>query len=393
MLSNRLKNITPSYTIGISKRVAEMKADGIRIIDMSIGEPAFDIPKASKAKGISAFESGYTHYDLVPGLLPLRKAIAEKLANENGVHYDASEIVVSSGAKQAITNALLAALNPGDEVIIPAPYWTSYPEMVKLCGGAPVIVQTDASSDYKITEAHLKAHFTSKTKMLILNNPSNPTGNIYTRDELLSIADFCVQNRIWILSDEIYESLVYDTEFVSVASLSEQAKSIVFLVNGLSKSAAMTGLRIGYTAAPAPVAKYLSVIQGHLVSHPSTVSQWAAVGALTEGQDEMKERRDVYKKRRDIIYDKLCTIKGLSVQKPEGAFYFFLDMSPYKQKFPFSEHYSVELCDTLLNQEHIAAVPGIAFGKDDFIRLSYAGDLNDMLEGLDILKVFLEKYL
>lgn len=383
MLSKKLSSITPSYTIGISSKVGMLKKEGHSILDLSIGEPDFMTPDSAKSKAIEAIHQDKTKYDLVPGLTDLRNAICKKLLIENHVNYDVSEIVVSSGAKNAITNALMAVLDPGDEVIIPAPYWTSYPEMVKLCHGQPVIVATDKKNGFKLTLDELKTAVTEKTKLVLINNPSNPTGAVYTREELEPIVSYCAAENLMILADEIYEKICYDRPFVSIPSLSERAKDITILVNGFSKSAAMTGWRLGYTASNQSFAKAMSMLQGHLISHPATISQWAGYGALTEGSDDMEEMVRVYKSRRDCLLPVLETLPDTTFIRPEGAFYLFIDLSAYRDKLTSCDSFSVDFCDKLLTEYGVAVVPGIAFGNDDYIRISYATKIEYVVEGLE----------
>lgn len=390
MLSSKLKNITPSYTIGISTKVKELKNQGLDIIDLSIGEPDFFTPSAAKDHATKAIQMNKTKYDAVAGLLDLRKAIQHKLKVENNISYTLEEIIVSSGAKHAITNALIALLDPGDEVIIPKPYWVSYPEMIKLVGGAPIFLDTKRENNFKVTAEDIKNVITSKTKMIFITNPSNPTGAVYSKEELKEIVHICLKNNIYILADEIYESICYADSFVSIASLSEEAKDITITINGLSKSVAMTGWRIGYSATNKALAKAIATIQGHLVSHPSTISQWAGVSALTSCQSETLEMVHTYKKRRDLAVTSLNKIKDLGFINPEGAFYLFIDISSLKSKLKWDNRFSVAFSDILLEKGRVAVVPGIAFGMDDFIRISYACDTEDLLEGINRIKSFVE---
>lgn len=391
MLSNKLSAISPSVTIGISTKVAELRRQGEKIISLSIGEPDFMTPDGAKEAAIQAVHDNKTKYDAAAGLLELRKAICKKLETENGVSYAANEIVVSSGAKHAITNTLIALLNPGDEVLIPKPYWTSYPEMVKLCGGAPVFVDTQKTNNFKLTVDDLKAVATDKTKLLFITNPSNPSGAVYTKEELLPVVEYCIENNIFIIADEIYERICYLDEFTSVASLSQEAKDMTIVINGLSKSAAMTGWRLGYTACRPEIAKAIGTIQGHLVSHPSTITQWAALEAINSCQADMDHMVEKYKERRDEAVKLFSTIKGVSLVQPDGAFYLFADVSLIKDKVSFDDSFSVEVCNRLLEEYKLAVVPGVAFGLDDYIRLSYAADINDVREGISRIKQFIEK--
>jgi len=388
MLSSKIKDITPSYTIGISSRVKELEKEGLQIINLSIGEPDFITPTPAKEQAINAIQANKTKYDLAAGLLELRKAIQAKLKAENNVLYDIQEIVVSSGAKHAITNALISLLDYGDEVIIPKPYWVSYPEMVKLVGGTPIFVDTRKENDFKITAEEIGKAITSKTKMIFISNPSNPTGAVYSKEELQPIIDLCLHHKIYILSDEIYEKICYSNSFTSIASISNEAKEITVTINGLSKSASMTGWRIGYTATNPALAKAISTVQGHLVSHPSTISQWAAVSALTHCHDEMEQMVNTYKTRRDTAVNALGEIDNISFVYPDGAFYIFIDISSLKDNFSWEKSFSVTFSDTLLDEEKVAVVPGIAFGMDDYIRISYACDTESLMEGIRRIKKF-----
>ena len=389
MLSNRLGNITPSYTIGISTKVAELNAKGKNIIDLSIGEPDFYIPEKAKQYGIDSLNDNLTKYNMVPGLKILREEICKKLSIENNCSFSIDEIVVSSGAKHSITNTLLALTNPGDEILVPKPYWVSYPEMIKLVNAVPVFIDTDKANDFKLTRDVLEKYITPKTKMLFLNNPSNPTGAIYTKEELIDIANVCLENNIYILADEIYERIHYNDNFTSISSLGEDIKNISIIVNGFSKSAAMTGLRIGYTASSKEIAKALSTIQGHLVSHPSLTAQYIAYGALKECSKDIDDMVNTYKYRRDLFIYKLDKINNLGYVTPDGAFYIFIDLSLYKDKLDFEDSFSIEFCNQLLDKYEVAAVPGIAFGLDDYIRISYACSEEKFLTGIDRLNAFL----
>ncbi|MBK5252227.1 MAG: pyridoxal phosphate-dependent aminotransferase [Peptostreptococcaceae bacterium] len=391
MLAKKLKFITPSYTLGIASKVKILRESGEKIINLSIGEPDFYTPEIAKDWAKKAMDGNKTKYDSVSGLKELKQAIIEKFENQNDLYYTESEIVVSSGAKHSITNSLIATLDPGDEVMIPKPYWVSYPEMVKLTGGVPVFVDTQKDNNYKVAPKDLEKALTSKSKMLFITNPSNPSGAVYTRDELLAIGTWCVENNIWIMADEIYERITFDRPFVSIASLSESIKKLTITVNGMSKSAAMTGWRIGYTGSTEELAKAMSAIQGHLVSHPATISQWAAYGAMAFCQSETDKMVETYKTRRDIAVKLLEDAKDIFLVKPEGAFYLFIDLSAYKSFFPEAENFSVAFCDKLLTEKKIAIVPGMAFGMDDFVRIAYACDEKELVAGLEGIKDFLSE--
>lgn len=382
MLSSRLNNITPSYTIGISSKVRDLKASGKNIIDLSIGEPDLSVPNAAIQHGINSLNENLTNYDLVPGLKILRDELSKKLNLENDCDYAPEEIIVSSGAKNAITNALLAILNPGDDVLVPKPYWVSYPEMIKLVNANPVFIETNKEKEFKLTKDILEKSITPKTRMLFLNNPSNPTGAVYSKEELLEIADVCIKNNIYILADEIYERICYKDKFVSIASLSNDIKNITITINGFSKSFAMTGLRIGYSASNKEIAKSISTIQGHLVSHPSLTSQYIAYGALKDCSDSISDMVDIYRSRRNKVVDILNQCNKLNYVTPDGAFYTFIDLSMVKNNLNYTDSFSIEFCNKLLDEYEVAAVPGIAFGMDDYIRISYACSESSFTEGL-----------
>ncbi len=390
MLSKKLSAISPSVTIGISTKVAELRRRGENIISLSIGEPDFMTPDGAKSAAIQAIHDNKTKYDAAAGLLELRQAICEKLKTENSLEYTPHEIVVSNGAKHAITNTLTALLDPGDQVLIPKPYWTSYPEMVKLCGGEPVFVETQKANQFKLTVRDLKASLTEKTKLLFITNPSNPSGAVYTKEELEPVVEYCVNNNIYIIADEIYERICYLDTFTSVASLSQAAKDMTIVINGLSKSAAMTGWRLGYTACRPEIAKAIGTIQGHLVSHPSTITQWAALDAINNCQDDMVHMVEKYRERREESIKLFSSIDGVELVQPDGAFYLFADMSVIKDKLKYDDSFSIEICNQLLENHKLAVVPGIAFGLDDYIRLSYAADIGDVREGISRIKKFVD---
>ena len=389
MLSKRLDVITPSCTIGISSKVKSMKDSGIDVISLSIGEPDFNVPRKAVESGIDSLNKDYTKYDLVPGLAILREEICKKLLEENNCHYSVDEIVLSSGAKNAITNALLVTTDPGDEVLIPKPYWVSYSEMTKLVNAVPIPIETDKKNDFKLTGDLLRKYITDKTKMLLLNNPSNPTGSVYTKEELLDIANVCLEKNIYILSDEIYERICYNDQFVSVASLGEDIKDITITVNGFAKSVAMTGLRLGYTASNKEIAKGISSIQGHLISHPSLTSQYIGYGALKYCKEDVDNMVKTYKNRRDLITSRLDTMKYVNYVYPNGAFYVFIDLSQVAKKYSYKDSFSIEFCDEFLSKYKVAIVPGKAFGIDEYVRISYACSEQEFLEGLNRLEKFI----
>ena len=395
MLSKTVRNIVPSGTVAINARVFDMKANGIEIINLSVGEPDFNTPDHAKEGAARAMEENKTRYDKVPGLIELRAAICKKLKEENGLDYTADQIVVSNGAKQSITNTCFALLNSGDEVLIPSPYWVSYPEIVKIAGGIPVFVETQRENDFKLTAAEIEEYSTEKTKMIILCNPSNPLGTVHTREELKAIAEICHRKGIYILSDEVYERICFADEFVSMAAVSPEAKDITVVLNGLSKSIPMTGWRIGYTATNLELAKAMTAFQGHITSHPSTISQWAGVAALEHRHEYTNMMVAAYRERMEAAVKYLKEeLPEVPCIEPKGAFYLFLDISCVAEKLlatadafgimPLSgsDSYSKEFAMMLLNEKHVAMVPGSAFGKEGFIRVAYAASKETVLEGL-----------
>ena len=389
MLSNRLEKITPSVTVGINSKVKELKANGIEVINLSIGEPDFNVPEKAKEYGKKSLDENITKYNLVPGVTELREEICKKLKKENNIEYTPDQIVLSSGAKNSITNILLALTDPGDEVLLPLPYWVSYSEMVKVVNAVPVEVHTKKENSFKATKEDLLSAITDKTKLIILTNPSNPTGAIYTKDELIEIANVCLEHGIYILADEIYEKIKYDNSFVSVASLSPEIKDMTITVNGFAKSAALTGTRLGYTASNTEIAKAMTSIQGHIISHPSLVAQYIGLGALKECEADMDNMVATYKRRCQIITDRLDKINHIGYVKPSGAFYIFIDLSEVKSKYKYENSFSIKFCEDFLDKERVAVVPGKAFGIDEYIRISYACHEDEFLEGLNRLEKFI----
>lgn len=392
MLSNRASNISPSITLGISAKVKELKSKGEAIINLSIGEPDFLTPDKVKAEGIRAIEDNVTKYDAASGNQALKEAVSQKLKEENGLDYEADQIVISNGAKHAITNALLATINPGDEVLIPIPYWVSYPEMVSLVGGLPILVQTKKENGFKVTMEDLEPHLNEKTKMIILCNPSNPTGNVFSKEELEVLCKDLVEKNILILADEIYEKVIYDEPFTSIASLSEEIYDKTILINGLSKSASMTGWRMGYSATNKTLAKAMGSIQSHLTTHPSTITQAASIVALKDCQMDITHMIETYKERRDYIENFFKDWGRLDIIPPKGAFYVFIDIGPLAEKIK-EDSLSLKVCDDMIELHKTAFVPGIGFGQDDFIRLSYAASMEDIKEGLERFKTYVEDVL
>jgi aspartate aminotransferase len=381
-LSSHAVQLTPSLTLAIDSKAKAMRAEGIDVCGFGAGEPDFDTPEHIKEAAIKALQEGFTKYTPSAGIPELRTAISEKFAADNQVDYKPSQVIVSNGAKQSCYNAILACCEPGDEVIIPAPYWLSYPDMVRLVGAEPVIVETKASNAYKMTAEEFENAMTPRTKMVIINSPGNPTGSVYTREELEALVEVALTEDIFILSDEIYEKLIYDdASHVSVASLSKEAYDLTITVNGFSKAYAMTGWRLGYLGAPEEIAKVIDSLQSHSTSGPNSFAQKGAVAALRGSQQCVTDMRDEFNVRREYMYERLAAIPNVSTVKPLGAFYMLADIS----KFGLS---STNFADRLLSKAEVAVVPGVAFGDDKTVRLSYATDLETIKTGLDRIEQF-----
>ncbi len=379
-ISNIASDVKPSMTVGISALVNELKSQGKDIVNLSIGEPDYDTPDVVKEAGIEAIKNNITKYTAAPGFLDLRKAICAKLLNENNVQYDVDNIVVTSGAKMAITISMITTVNRKDEVIIPSPYWLSYPKIVRVVGATPIFVKTKKENSFKITIDELKESITERTSMVIINNPSNPTGSVYTKEELLEICNYLTERNITILADEIYERFTYDVDFTSIASLSDKIKDNTILINGHSKTYAMTGWRLGYLAAPKHVASKVVAMQSHIISHPSTISMEAAKTALLEGEKDVEIMKNKYNDRRKILVKK-AEEYGLEMIKPSGAFYGFFDISKLRKHID-KESLSIYVCEQLLEEKSLALTPGIVFGNDNFVRISYAARTTEILEGI-----------
>jgi aspartate aminotransferase len=381
-LSSRVETLSPSLTLAIDSKAKAMKAEGIDVCGFGAGEPDFDTPEHIKAAAQAALETGFTKYTPSSGIPELRQAIAEKLAADNKLEYKPSQVIVSNGAKQSCFNAIMAVCEPGDEVLIPAPYWLSYPEMVRLAGAEPIIVHTTQENSWKITAEQFEEAMTPKTKMIILNTPGNPTGSVYTREELRAISEVAAEEDIYILSDEIYEKLVYDgTEHVSIASLTPEAYDLTITVNGFSKAYAMTGWRLGYLAAPEPIARAIDSMQSHSTSNPCSFAQKGALAALKGDQQCIVDMREEFNLRREYMYGRLSSISGISAVKPLGAFYVLANISALGLN-------STNFADRLLSKANVAVVPGIAFGDDQTVRLSYATSLDVIKKGLDRIEEF-----
>jgi aspartate aminotransferase len=381
-ISERAAQLTPSLTLSIDSKAKAMKAEGIDVCGFGAGEPDFDTPEHIKRAAIEALEAGFTKYTPNAGIPELRQAIADKLAADNGLDYRAGQIIVSNGAKHACYNAILATCQPGDEVIIPAPYWVSYPDMVRLVGAEPVIVPTSERNAWKMRPEDFENAMTPRTKMLIMNTPNNPTGSVYTREELEAIVNVAAGEDIYILSDEIYEKLVYDDcKHVSVASLSKEAYDLTITINGFSKSYAMTGWRLGYLAAPDAVAKAVDSIQSHTASNPCSFGQHGAVAALKGDQQPLADMREEFDMRRNYMFDRLSKISNVTAVKPQGAFYILVNISQLGLT-------SQNFADRLLSKANVAVVPGAAFGDDRTVRFSYATSLDVIKKGLDRFQDF-----
>jgi aspartate/methionine/tyrosine aminotransferase len=394
LLSNRVKELSISHTTKIFSEAKRLKSEGVDIIDLSIGEPDFQTPENIKEEGKNAIDNNLTKYTLNQGTIELRTAIAAKLNRENLLDYNPNEITVSSGAKQSIYNSILTIVNPGDEVIVPAPYWVSYPSMIQLAGGRMVVIDTNEDTGFKITAAQLNAAITQKTKMLIICNPSNPTGSAYSRKELESLAEIVIQNNLFVISDEIYEKLVYDDfKFISFAAINKRIKEKTILVNGISKSYAMTGWRIGYSAAPENIASAINTIQSHTTSNASSISQHAAIEAVSGPQYVIDKMIMEYQKRRDYLFNEINSVKGITCHKPEGAFYLFPNVMHYLQSRSNNSNLnsSYDLAMHLLNEAHVAVVPGSAFGKEGYLRLSYSTSMENLKEATSRIKKALNK--
>jgi aspartate aminotransferase len=359
-----------------------MKSEGLDVCGFGAGEPDFDTPEHIKAAAIAALEAGFTKYTPSSGIPELRQAISEKLEKDNGLSYKPSQIIVSTGAKHSCYNAILATCQPGDEVIIPSPYWLSYPEMVRLAGAEPIFVQTKEENDWKITRDDFENAMTPRTKMIILNSPNNPTGAVYTREEIAGIAEVAAEEEILILSDEIYEKLVYDGhEHVSIASLGNEFYDLTITVNGFSKAYAMTGWRLGYLAAPDPIARAIDSIQSHVTSNPCSFAQKGALAALKGDQQSIVDMRDEFDMRRQYIVERFAKIASVSIVKPNGAFYVLANIS----KLGLT---SQNFADRLLSKANVSVVPGIAFGDDRTVRFSYATSLDVIKKGMDRFEDF-----
>lgn len=381
-LASRVSELTPSLTLAIDSKAKAMRAEGIDVYSFGAGEPDFDTPEHIKAAAIEALNAGFTKYTPSSGTPELRAAISEKFKRDNGLEYKPSEIIVSNGAKQSCYNAIMAVCGEGDEVIIPAPYWLSYPDMVRLAGAEPVIVQTTQENDWKMTPQQFEEAMSPRTKMVIINSPGNPTGSVYTKEELRALVEVAADEEIMILSDEIYESLTYDgAEHVSVASLTPEARDLTITVNGFSKAYAMTGWRLGYLGAPEKIAKAIDSMQSHSTSGPCSFAQKGGLAAITGSQQCVADMREEFNIRREYMFERLSAIHNVTAVKPKGAFYMLANISKLGMT-------STNFADRLLSKANVAVVPGIAFGDDRVVRLSYATGLDVIKPGLDRFEDF-----
>lgn len=381
-LAARAAQVPPSITLAIAAKAKAMQAEGIDVCSFSAGEPDFDTPEPIREAAKKALDEGKTRYGPAAGEPKLREAIATKLQKHNHLNYQPENVIVTNGGKQSLFNLMLALIEEGDEVIIPAPYWLSYPEMVKLAGGVPKIVSTSAVNGYKITPEQLQQAITPKTKLFVFNSPSNPTGAVYSPAEIRSLAAVIAENDLLVVADEIYENILYDgAEHLSIGAASSQVFEQTVVSNGFAKSYAMTGWRVGYLAGPLELIKAMSKIQGHSTSNVCTFAQYGAIAALEGSQAPVREMLQAFTQRRTVILERLNAIPGLSCPQPEGAFYAFADISSTGLA-------SLEFCNQLLDSQQVAAVPGIAFGADSCIRLSYATDLATIEKGMDRLEKF-----
>lgn len=384
-LSKRIAQISPSATLQITAAANKMVKEGKDVVAFGAGEPDFDTPDEIKAAAIEAIKCGFTKYTPTSGIPELKEAVAKKLKTENGLDYPASSIIVSCGAKHSLYNVLQVLLDEGDEVLVPVPYWVSYPEMVRLAGGVPIFVKTSFKGDLKTTPAELARYLTKKTKVLILNSPSNPSGAVYRREELRVLAEFCVENNIYCLSDEIYEKIIFDgIEHVSIASFSPQMKKLTATVNGFSKSYSMTGWRLGYLAAEPEIVSAVSNLQDHSTSNPASISQKAALAAFSLGESFFEGVRKKFQERRDYIMSRLDGMGRLGYKRPEGAFYIFCDIKKTKMD-------SMMFAKRLLEEQYVALIPGAAFGCDDCVRISFATSMEKIKKGMDRIEEWLCK--
>ncbi len=396
-LSRRVRDLSQSATMAVSTRAKEMKREGIDVIDLSAGEPDFPTPPFIKAAGVGAINENRTKYTPAAGLEDLRGLVADKLVRENGLEYTAENVIITAGAKQAVFNAAFCLFQEGDEVLIPSPYWVSYPEIVTISGASPIIVRGEPKNDFKISVSDLESHSTKKTRGLILNSPSNPSGAVYAPEELRQIGLFCRDRGLWVISDEIYEKIIYDGDIAaSIASTCPEVRDLTVVVNGLSKTLSMTGWRIGYAAATSALVKSMIRLQSHTTSCVSAISQYAAIEALKKPDEyasALRQMVDEFAERRIFLIENLIEECGLSMVFPRGAFYLFFDVSPFfgKSCDGNTVNRSLSMCGYLLEEANVALVPGVAFGEDHYVRLSYAASLDNIKKATERIIEALKK--
>jgi len=383
-LADRVTRVTPSMTLAISAKAKAMKTDGLDVCSFSAGEPDFDTPDHIKTAAKVALDQGKTRYGPAAGEPALRQAIAHKLKSDNGLSYGPENVIVTNGGKHSLYGLIMALIQPEDEVIIPAPYWVSYPEMVELAGGKPVIVPTTAEQNYRITPDQLRQAITPNTKLFVLNSPSNPTGMVYSPEDIKALAQVVVDADIWVVSDEIYEKILYDgATHLSIGAVSPAAFERTLISNGFAKAYSMTGWRVGYLAGPEELIKAVSTIQSHSTSNVCTFAQYGAIAALESPQDCVETMRLAFAERRQAIIERCRSIPGLSCGEPEGAFYLYVDISSLGLP-------SLDFCTQLLEEKYVATIPGVAFGSEGTIRISYATGMDTILEGMDRLEQFVK---
>ena len=385
-LAQRVARVNPSMTLAISAKAKAMKADGLDVCSFSAGEPDFDTPDHIKAAAKQALDQGKTRYGPAAGEPALRQAIAEKLRADNQLCYGANDIIVTNGGKHSLYGLMMALIEPGDEVIIPAPYWVSYPEMVTLAGGTPIIVETTLESGYRITPEQLQQAITPKTKLFVMNSPSNPTGMVYSPDQVKALAKVVVEADIWVVSDEIYEKILYDDSVhLSIGAVGPEAYAHTIISNGFAKAYSMTGWRVGYLAGPQELIKAVTTIQSHATSNVCTFAQYGAIAALKGPQDCVEIMRQAFMKRRRAIIDRVRAIDNVDCGEPQGAFYLYIDISKLGMT-------SLDFCSQLLTEKQVAIIPGIAFGTEGTARISYATDMDTILKGMDRLEAFVRSH-
>lgn len=392
-ISGMASKISPSPTLALDAKYKQMKKDGVPVVGFGAGEPDFETPVNIKEAAIAAINAGFTRYTPASGTLELKEAIINKVKRDTGLIYGVENVVVSNGGKHSLTNIFMCILEKDDEVIIPSPYWVSYPEMVKMAGGKPIFIKTTEDTDFKFTPEMLLNSITNKTRAIVINTPSNPTGMIYSKEELLNIAEIAVENNLYVVFDEIYEKLVYDGAIhTNIASLGDEIKNLTIIVNGMAKAYAMTGWRIGYTLSNVKLAKAMSNIQSHATSNPNSIAQAASVEALNGDQSSVDSMRNEYIRRRDYMVKRINSIEGISCKNPNGAFYIFMNVKELLNKELYSKTFSTasELCDDILERALVALVPSEGFGIDGYVRLSYATSMENIIEGLNRIEKYIK---